>query len=102
MNKFLIEYSNDSRQDLIEIKRYIKYNLHEPVIASKFINQIKNEVKKIANNPRIYPVIDDELISKLKIRKINVKNYIVFYKIKDSSINVVRILYEKRNWMKLL
>jgi len=59
-------------------------------------------VKKIANNPRIYPIIDDELISKLKIRKISIKNYIVFYRIKDNSINIVRILNEKRNWMKLL
>jgi addiction module RelE/StbE family toxin len=98
----LIEYSNNSKQDLIEIKRYIKYNLHEPMVADRFINQIRNEVKKIANNPRIYPIIDDELISKLKIRKISIKNYIVFYRIKDNSINIVRILNEKRNWMKLL
>ncbi|MBR2705281.1 MAG: type II toxin-antitoxin system RelE/ParE family toxin [Clostridia bacterium] len=102
MGKFLIEYSNDSKQDLIEIKQYIKYNLHQPIIAARFINKIENEVKKTAINPRIYPIIDDELIGKLKIRKRSIKNYILFYQIKDDSIKVVRILYEKRNWRKIL
>lgn len=40
MKKYNIEYSNESRKDLIEIKQYIKYNLQEPEIAQKLISKI--------------------------------------------------------------
>lgn len=61
MNRYKIEYSKDSKQDLIGIKQYIKYNLQEPEIAQKLISKINN----LKNNPKIYAIIDDELIKRL-------------------------------------
>ena len=102
MSKYIIEYSKDSKQDLIEIKRYIKYNLQEPVTANKLIDKIKKEIEKLTDNPEIYSIIDDDLIKKLKIRKITVDNYMIFYRVKENSVEIVRIMYGKRNWIKLL
>lgn len=42
MRKYNIEYSKESKQDLIGIKQYIKYNLQEPEIAKKLISKIRN------------------------------------------------------------
>ena len=102
MSKYILEYSKDSKQDLIEIKRYIKYNLQEPVTANKLIDKIKKEIEKLTDNPEIYSIIDDDLIKKLKIRKITVDNYMIFYRVKENSVEIVRIMYGKRNWIKLL
>lgn len=102
MNKYTIEYSPESKQDLIEIKKYIKQNLQEPNIANKLIFKIKKAIEDIKNNPELYQIIDDDFIKKLKIRKIIVNNYIVFYRIKNDVIQVVRVLYGKRNWINLL
>lgn len=102
MKKYNIEYSKDARQDLINIKKYIKYNLQEPNIAQKLIMKIKSEVEKLRNNPKIYTIIDDDIIKKLEIRKIIIDNYIVFYRINNESIQIVRIMYGRRNWMTLL
>lgn len=102
MNKYKIEYSKDSKQDLIGIKQYIKYNLQEPEIAQKLISKIKNEINNLNNNPKIYAIIDDELIKRLEIRKLIVDNYIVFYRIKNNNIEIVRIMYGRRNWIDLL
>ncbi len=102
MGKYTIEYSEDSKQDLIEIRRYIKYNLQEPNIAKKLTDKIRKEIRKLSDNPEMYSIIDDELINKLKIRRIIIDNYIVFYRVKDGSVEIVRIMYGKRNWMKLL
>lgn len=44
MKKYSIEYSRDSKQDLIEIKKYIKYNLQEPEIAQRLISKIRKEI----------------------------------------------------------
>lgn len=102
MKKYAIEYSKESKQDLIEIKRYIKYNLQESEIAQNLISKIRKEINKLINNPKIYSIIDDDIIKKLEIRKLIVDNYIVFYRVKSFDIQIVRILYGRRNWINLL
>jgi toxin ParE1/3/4 len=86
VKKYNIEYSKESKEDLIRIKQYIKYNLQEPEIANKLISNIKKSIKTLKDNPEIYTIIDDDMIRKLEIRKLIVENYIVFYRIKDDSI----------------
>jgi toxin ParE1/3/4 len=102
VKKYNIEYSKESKEDLIRIKQYIKYNLQEPEIANKLISNIKKSIKTLKDNPEIYTIIDDDMIRKLEIRKLIVENYIVFYRIKDDSIEIVRIMYGRRNWINLL
>ncbi len=102
MKEYNIEYSKEAKQDLIGIKRYIKYNLQEPNTAQKLISKIKMEIDKLKNDPTIYAIIEDELIRKLEIRKLIVNNYIVFYRIKNENVQIVRIMYGRRNWINLL
>lgn len=102
MKKYIIEYSKESKQDLIGIKQYIKYNLQEPEIAQKLISKIRKEINALKNNPEIYTIIDDDIIKKLEIRKLLVDNYIVFYRIKSNNIQIVRVMYGRRNWINLL
>lgn len=102
MKKYNIEYSMESKQDLIDIKRYIKYNLQEPNTAQKLITKIKREIDSLKDNPEIYSVIDDDIIKRFKIRKLVVDNYIVFYRINNEDIQIVRVMYGRRNWITLL
>ena len=102
MKQYNIEYSRESKEDLIEIKQYIKYNLQEPEMANKLILKIRKSIKTLQNNPEIYTIIDDDVIRKLEIRKLIIDNYIVFYRIKNDTIEIVRIMYGKRNWINLL
>ena len=102
MKKYNIEYSKESKQDLIGIKQYIKYNLQEPEIAKKLISKIRKEINSLKDNPEVYAIIDDDIIKKLEIRKLIVDNYIVFYRIKDNNIQIDRVMYGRRNWINLL
>ena len=104
MNKYKIQFSKDARKDLIDIYSYIKYNLQEPNIAKKLIDKIKKEIYKLENNPTIYAIIKDEIIKKRVIRKIKVNNHIVFYKVEEKNkiVEIVRIMYGRRNWTKIL
>jgi addiction module RelE/StbE family toxin len=102
VNKYSIEYSKDAKQDLIYIKQYIKYNLQEPEIAQNLISKIRNEINNLKRNPEIFTIIDDDLIKKLELRKLIVDNYIVFYRVKNDSIEIVRVMYGRRNWITLL
>ena len=47
MKTYSIIYSEEAKQDLINIKSYIKYNLKEPKIAEKLISKIKNRKKNL-------------------------------------------------------
>ena len=102
MKKYNIEYSMESKQDLIDIKRYIKYNLQEPNTAQKLITKIKREIDSLKDNPEMYSIIDDDIIKRFKIRKLVIDNYIVFYRINDENIQIVRVMYGRRNWITLL
>lgn len=102
MSKYIIEYSQEAKKDLIDIKKYIKYNLQEPNIAKKLITKIRKSIDSLKDNPKIYSAIDDELIKRLEIRKLIVDNYIIFYRIKENTIQIVRVIYARRNWITLL
>ena len=102
MKKYNIEYSMESKQDLIDIKRYMKYNLQEPNTAQKLIAKIKKEIDSLKDNPEMFSIIDDDIIKRFKIRKLVIDNYIVFYRINDENIQIVRVMYGRRNWITLL
>lgn len=100
--KYNIEYSKESKQDLIEIKKYIKNNLQEPETAQNLIEKIRREINNLKDNPEIHAIIDEDAIRKLEVRKLIIDNYIVFYRIKNMNIQIVRIMYGRRNWINLL
>ena len=104
MNKYKIQFSKEAKMDLIDIYRYIKYDLQEPVIAKKKKKKMRGEINKLKDNPTIYVTIKDEFIKKREIRKIKVNNYIVFYRVEENNkiVEIVRIMYGRRNWKKIL
>ena len=104
MNKYKIQFSKNAKTDLIDTYSYIKYNLQETAIAKKLIAKIREEINKLKDNPTIYAVIKDEIIKKREIRKIKVNNYIVFYRVEENNkvVEIVRIMYGRRNWTKIL
>lgn len=102
MKQYNIEYSKKAVQDLIDIKRYIKYILQEPEISKKLMSKIKIKIDNLKNDPKIYAIINDKSIQQLKIRKLLVDNYIIFYRIENTTIQIVRIMYGRRNWINLI
>ncbi len=98
--KYIIKFSKDARNDYFNIIRYIKYNLVEPTIADKYAKIIKEEIKTLEYNPQKFAVIDLEVKNYSNIRKLQIKNYIAFYRINenDKIVNIERILYGASNW----
>ena len=78
--------------------------LNEPTIASKYSKIIKEELKTLTYLPQKFAIIDDETIKDLKIRKLNIKNHIAFYRINEDRkiVNVERVLYSSSDWINKL
>lgn len=99
--KYKVLLSIKAKEDLKSIVFYIKNNLKEPSIARKYAKVIQEEITSLSYFPQRNAIINDETIINLKIRKIVVKNYIIFYKINEENniVNIERILYGASNWI---
>lgn len=59
----------------------------------KFGQKLEEQLETIENSPYIYQKIIHS--DNLEIRKVKIKKYILFYKIKEDRVSILRILPEK-------
>ncbi len=104
MAKYKIKFSKDARNDYFNIIRYIKYKLFEPDIANNYAKMIKEEINKLEYTPQSFAIIPNDTIKYNNIRKLIIKNYIVFYRVNESDkmVNIERILYGASNWEEII
>ena len=99
--KYEIKYLPLFYKDLDQITDYIMYKLNNEIAANNFVNELEKEINKRANNPVSYEKYISIRKRKYTYYKIYIKNYIVFYTVKDNIMEVRRILYSKRNFNKV-
>lgn len=58
----------------------------------------------LSDMPQRYPFVADERLCQMGYCKLTVKNYIVFFSIdeKNKVVDVERILYDRRAWLRIL
>lgn len=104
MKKYKVIVSETANQDLENIVSYLKYDLAAEIISDKYKILFKQELKRLENVAESMPILDENLTGHKNIRKINVRNYIIFYTIdeKNSEAFVVRIGHAFMDWEKYL
>ena len=87
-----------------EIGSYISKELLEPETARKVVAKIANSINALEDMPLRNPIVMDNGLASIGIRKIVVDNYIVFYivSVKSKTVTVIRILNSRRDWLNLL
>ena len=100
MEEYKVKLSIQAKEDYKSIIKYIKYKLLEPNIAERYAELIKDEINTLKYNPQKFAIIDHDIIKEYKLRKLIIKNYIVFYRITEDEniVNVERILYGGTDW----
>ena len=91
-----------ARSDLEEILDYISNSLLNPNAAKDLLNDFDDAFERICVFPQSCPVIHNEFFKYKGIRKLLVNNYIVFYRIVDEIIQIIRIMYARKNYIRLL
>ena len=99
MDKYNIQYSKESVDDLRNIYAYICFNLSSPDNAVKKIEKIKKAVRTLDTFPNGNPTVEYEHWEELNIYRFPVDNYIVFYQIEEEQhqVNIFRIFYNGKN-----
>jgi plasmid stabilization system protein ParE len=100
MNK--LHYSPESLIDLDEIWTYIFEELQNPTAAQKTLDGILDTIKKLKEfsemGPELFSVTDVEN----GYRFLVCGNYLVFYRVNGVEVNIDRILYGRRDYLRIL
>ena len=101
---FELVFSEKINNDIISTLSYISNVLEAPMAAESHFEELKNKYEKLKENPYIRPLVQDKYLATKGIRFINVKNYILIYKINEENETVFlyRFLYCRRDWINIL
>jgi plasmid stabilization system protein ParE len=93
-----------AHEDLEDILVYIAKELKEPTIARNLHKKIVAEINKLNIMPERHEIAIDLHLKSMDVRKIYVDNYIVPYTIlyDTNTVQVLRVLYARRDWKNLL
>ena len=87
-----------------EIVIYISHTLQEPEIAKHWVDFLYKEISGLNFMPSRYPLTDEEPWGTNGIRKMPVKNFLVYYLIdeEDRSVSVTAVIYGRRDQLAAL
>jgi plasmid stabilization system protein ParE len=100
MAKLLI--SPEARDDLHSIKEYITTELGSPIAASNTVFKITKAIRNLTRNPAMGVPLASIVTIPNDYRFLVCGNYLVFYRQEGSNVLVVRILYGRRDYTKIL
>ena len=95
--KYDIKFTELFYYDLNSIINYIKYELGNTIAAYNLLDEVIQKVYKRSENPESYEIYYSTRKRHVTYYRIYVKNYTIFYVIKENTMEVRRILYSRRN-----
>lgn len=104
MVKYRVDVFEPAENDLRDIVRYIASQLSAPISALQMMELLEEAMVGLSDMPQRCPLVADERLSQMGYRKLIVKNYVVFFSIdeKNKVVDVERILYGRRDWLRIL
>lgn len=98
--KYNIKYLPIAEQDLVNILNYIKQD--NPTAAYKLIQEIDEVISKLEDFPNMGVIPKDLRLKSLDYKMLVIDNYLVFYVVKDTTVEIRRILHGKRKYSFLI
>lgn len=100
MEKYKVKIYPKAQRDLKEIVDYL--NTLSPQSALEYYDIIIERIESLSEMPKRCALVKDVSLRAKGYRFATVKNYIVFYCIKNNEVQIRRIIYNKRNYGNLL
>ena len=98
---YQIEFTEDCRDEIREIYKYISENLQAEEAAKRLMKKIRDSVYELAESPRMFVEIPNNKKRKLSFRRMVVDNYVILYTINESKkvIYISHMFYGRRNYL---
>lgn len=101
-SKYTIKYSQTYINQFNHILKYFVNTLKNKIAADDFYNEVIKEIEKRSKNPESYEKYVSIKKKKSTYYRIYIRNYTIFYTVKNNIMEVRRILYSKRNFNNLV
>jgi len=97
-----VSLSPDAEQDLIQIKNYITDELDNPAAANRVLAGITKRIGTLSEFPEIGPTLETIVPVQSDYRFLVCGNYLALYLIEQNMVLVDRVVYGKRDFVKIL
>jgi toxin ParE1/3/4 len=90
-----IKYLPLARKDLTDVAIYIADHLKAPKAAMDFLDALDESISKLKQFPYAYKVYQPIKGMEDEYRLLPVKNYAIFYVVKEQVVEIHRVIYAK-------
>jgi len=96
--KFLPSFDNE----FDEVLYYIMYQLNNRKAAEKIYNSVINAILTRSKFPEIFEKYKQNKKTKYNWYRIHIKNFTIFYIVRNNTMEIVHFVYKKRDLDKLI
>lgn len=99
-----VKITTQASEQIAKIIDYIAYELCNPDAANNLLDEMEEKIIALSEFPERHPLIDEEPWGIEGVRKIVVKNFLVYYwvDVDKKKVHVTAVVYEKRNQIEQL
>ena len=104
MSKHRVVYSPAALSDLDGIVSYIIDCFKDVKAAKSLSHLIRMKIRSLNEMPERYPLVEWEPWFSMKVHKIPVRNFVIYYTVDTDArlVTVIRIVYSGRNMQELI
>ena len=101
---YAIHITQKAQADIDRAADHLAYVLRNPTAAQALLDETEKTLLSLADFPERFQLPEDEFLAALGVRFIQVKSYLAFYVVEQSSrtVFVIRFLYGKSDWASIL
>ena len=99
---YKLKISPEARDDLAEIKGYISQELCNPQAAVNLVSKIMKKIRGLSEYPGIGTLLSSVVDIQTDYRFLVCANCLIFYRYEYEIVFISRILYGKRDYMRVL
>ena len=97
----ILRYTPRARQDLNEIKNYVKNELANPQAAARIVERILKGCSNLKSNPYLGLDLSSKIGQKTDLRYF-LSNYIAIYRVENTMVSIIRIMDGRTDYLRYL
>ena len=104
MDSYRIIVTPDAEADLSELRDYIANVLRSPETARSYLHHLRKEIGSLSEMLARIKAVDEEPWHSRGIRKLIVKNFLVYFRIveEEKTVYILNVIYARRDQLSVL
>lgn len=102
--KYNVIVQESAELDIDGIIEHISHGLQERRLALNLYRRLTESMFSLKTMPGRCKIIDEEPYKAMKLRRLIVDNYSIFYIVNDEmlTVHIIRVLYNHRDWQNII